>query len=235
MLEVEPLYKVKVDCIICENSFETSRMRPSFKKGVSTDSDFCIHYKDPEMNPDYYVVRVCPRCGYASTENFSTSITERQIQLFKEKVTDHWTWRDYSGQRTWEEALQTYQLALISAQIKQESDRIIASLLHHIAWFYRYKNKESEERRFLKHALDAYTKVYEYEGIDVNNARLMYLIGELHRRLENYHEAVQWFSRVVNDKKIVDAAMIAACREQWAVVSEQLRTSRSPDQTQENP
>lgn len=219
--EVEPLFQVKEECIQCKMSFHTSRVRPSFRKGISRDSDFCIHYKD-EVNPDYYVVRVCPFCGFAFTENFSKLMNDKQRQVFIEKLSQNWQQRDYGGERTWEEALRTYQLALICAQIKQESDRIIASLLHHIAWLYRYKNDWANEQRFLEHALDAYVKVYEIEEVDLNNARLMYLIGELNRRLKNYHAAVQWFSRVVNDKRIMDAGMIRACREMWAVTRENM-------------
>ncbi|MNP73509.1 hypothetical protein D3C76_1702310 [compost metagenome] len=50
----------------------------------------------------------------------------------------------------------------------------------------------------------------------------MYLIGELHRRVGDYNNAVKWFSRVINDKKIMDAAMIRASREQWAVLREDM-------------
>ncbi|MNP78330.1 hypothetical protein D3C76_1759170 [compost metagenome] len=55
-----------------------------------------------------------------------------------------------------------------------------------------------------------------------SDARLMYLIGELHRRTGNNNDAVKWFSRVINDKRIMDAAMIRACREQWALLREEM-------------
>ena len=48
--------------------------------------------------------------------------------------------------------------------------------------------------------------------------KLMFLIGELYRRLGEAKTAVKWFSRVVNDKKIVDAAMIRASRDMWQQV-----------------
>lgn len=223
---MEPLYKIKVNCLLCSAEFETSRVRPSFRKGKSTDSDFCVHYKDPELNPDFYVVRVCPGCGYAFTESFSERITESQKMEFYDRITANWTWKDYGGRRTPEEAMNAFKLALVSAQIKEESDRVVAGLLHHIAWLYRFQNDDENERRFLRFALDAYIKVYEYEGVDVNNARLMYLVGELHRRLGEYAEAVKWFGRVVNDKKIMDSAMIAKSREQWALASEQMQEER---------
>lgn len=227
-MEVVPLYQIKVNCIQCESSFQTSRIRSSFKKGGRRESDFYVEYK--ENNPNFYVVRVCPFCGFASTENFSEGITQSAKEQFYEKITSQWNQHDYGGERTWDEALQTFKLALVCAQIKQETDRIIAGILHHITWLYREKNNEEQEKRFLQFALESYIKVYEYEGIDLNNARLMYIIGDLHRRLGNYNDAVQWFSRVVNDKKIMDAAMIRACREQWAVVREEMQEQKEKEQ-----
>lgn len=56
----------------------------------------------------------------------------------------------------------------------------------------------------------------------MNNARLMYLIGELNRRMKHYGEAVKWFGRVINDKRINDAGMIRASREQWIVTREDM-------------
>ncbi|ULL18423.1 DUF2225 domain-containing protein [Paenibacillus sp. H1-7] len=217
---VEPLFQVKVECACCESAFQTSRVRPSFKKATHTDTDFCIHYK--ETNPDYYVVRICPYCGYASTENTSNVFTPAHKEAFYNKVAVNWQFKDYGGERSWDDAMYAYKLALLCAQIKNEKGRVVAGLLHHIAWLYRYKQDTEQERRFLQFALDAYTNVFETEGADLNNARLMYLMGELHRRLNQYKEAVKWFGRVINDKSIMDSAMIRACREQWAATREQM-------------
>lgn len=233
MAEVEPLYLIKVTCICCEQSFHTSRVRPSFRKTANTDTDFCVHYKT--INPDFYVVRVCPFCGFSFSENFSEHMTSKHKQLYFDKIGKSWNGLDLTGERDWNEAMQSYKLALLCAQIKGEKGRIVAGLLHHIAWLYRYKGNKEQENRFLEFALDAYVKVFETEGEDVNNARLMYLIGELHRRLANYQKAVLWFGRVINDKKIMDSAMIRACREQWVQTREDMLAARMelPDEMKE--
>ncbi|MCH1642632.1 DUF2225 domain-containing protein [Paenibacillus timonensis] len=219
-MELEPLYQIKVTCIHCQNEFSTSRVRPSFKRAVRTDTDFCGYYQ--KENPDYYVVRVCPSCGFASTENSVSRLTDRQNALFEEAIGSRFNKKSYGGHRDWDEALETYKLALICAQTIGETDRIIASLLHHIAWLYRYKNNGEQEKRFLEYSLEAYIRVYENEGVGGSDARLMYLIGELHRRVGKYNDAVKWFGRVINDKRIVDAAMIRASREQWALLREEM-------------
>lgn len=220
---VSPLFQIKVSCICCGHMFMTSRVRPSFKKSAGTETDFNILYK--VTNPEYYVVRVCPQCGFATTESFSDKLTTAQREEFENRVRINWVVRDYGGERTWEDALQSYKLALLCAQIKEEKVRLISGLLHHIAWLYREKKDVEQERRFLQFALDSYIQVYETEK-EINNARLMYLIGELNRRLNNYHEAVRWFSRVINDKSIMDSAMIRASREQWVVTREDMLNAR---------
>ncbi|WP_127570812.1 DUF2225 domain-containing protein [Paenibacillus xylaniclasticus] len=214
---MEPLYLSKVVCTCCEATFTTSRVRSTFKRRVKTDTDFCGYFKDG-INPEYYVVRVCPECGYAFTEHSKPHLTERQRADYWEKLGKRWNGRSYCGERNSVQALETYKLALLCAQIVDESIRVMASLLHHIAWLYRETQNVEQEQRFLRHALDAYIQVYETEGSELNDARLMYLIGELHRRTGRPNEAVRWFSRVVNDKRIIDAAMIKACREQWQAI-----------------
>ncbi|WP_059049441.1 DUF2225 domain-containing protein [Paenibacillus senegalimassiliensis] len=219
-MELEPLYQIKVTCSHCQNEFSTSRVRPSFKRASRTDTDFCSYYQ--KENPDYYVVRICPSCGFASTENSLERLNDRQKLKFQEAIGSRFSQRDYGGKRDWDTALETYKLALICAQTIGEKDRIIASLLHHIAWLYRYQSNREQEKRFMEFALEAYIRVFENEGVGGNDARLMYLIGELHRRVENYNDAVKWFARVINDKKIMDAAMIRASREQWALLREEM-------------
>ncbi|MFC0332842.1 DUF2225 domain-containing protein [Paenibacillus sepulcri] len=214
---MEPLYLTSVTCICCEAEYQSSRVRPSFKKASSRDSDFCAHFKS-EINPDYYVVRVCPKCGFASTENSAEQLSDAQKKLYYDRIGMHWVVRDYGGSRTQDQALECYKFALICAQVIGDKERVIAGILHHIAWIYRYKEQTEQELRFLRFALGAYVRVYETEGVDLNNAKLMFLIGELHRRLGEPIDAVRWFSRVVNDKKITDGSMIRASREQWQLL-----------------
>ncbi|MBT2291901.1 DUF2225 domain-containing protein [Paenibacillus albidus] len=221
MSDLIPLYSIKVQCCNCEHEFSTSRVRPSLKKASRRDADFCSYYKNE--NPDYYVVRVCPECGFASTENSADKLVDWQRKAFHEQVGKRWKPRSFGEQRSWEVALETYKLALLCAQSINDKDRIIASLLHHIAWLYRYEGQTEQEQRFLRYSLEAYIKVYERDGIGGNDARLLYLIGELNRRIGQFGDAVMWFSRLINDQKIMDAAMIRAAREQWALLREQMR------------
>lgn len=217
---MEPLFQIKVKCSCCDSSFQTSRVRPSLKKATKTDSDFCSYFKD--VNPDFYVVRVCPFCGFAFSENFRENLPDKMKKAFYDRVGSKWKHRDYGGVRTEEDAMECYKLSLLSAQITGEKDRVIAGLLHHIAWLFRYRGDIEQENRFLEYALDSYIKVFQTERESLSNARLMFLIGDLHRRLGKFNEAVKWFGRVIHDRSITDAAMIRSSREQWQNIREEM-------------
>lgn len=186
-----------------------------------------MYFKEGDENPEFYVVRVCPFCGFASTENSAPWLNGKQRKAIYENVTSVWKVKDYGGKRTPEDAMYTYKLALLCAQLIDERPRIVAGLLHHIAWLYRYQGDWENEQRFLRHALGEYIRVFELEGPEAKSSRLMFLIGELHRRLKEFPEAVRWFSRVINDKSIMDAGMIKACREGWAAVREEMANAQA--------
>ncbi len=222
---LQPLYESKQECICCGEVYASSRVRPSFKKTDRMDSDFCGYYKN-DINPDYYVIRVCPHCGFASTENGFKSLSDAQKDNYYKQAGANWKGRSYTGERNVEEALECYKLALLSAQATNAPERNIAALLHHIAWLYRYMQNKEQEQRFLNFALHSYIKVFEEESNAAVNARLMYMIGELYRRTSNDNEAVRWFSRVINTKEIMDGAMIAASRAQWQLIREEHEAKR---------
>lgn len=216
---MDPLYLSTADCPCCKSTFKITRVRPSFKNPSKTDTDFCGHYKNG-VNPDFYVIRVCPQCGYAFSENGAKQMTDEQKQRYHSEIGKHWSEQFFHGERTIDQALITYKRALFIAQLMKEDPRLIAGFLHHIAWLYRYMGQIEEEKRFLQFALEQYIIVFEHETNSDKNAKLLYMIGELNKRVGNYQEAVKWFSRVVNDQSIMDAGMIRASREQWKETAE---------------
>lgn len=222
---MKPLYQSQVDCPCCETNFEIAKVRPSFKRPSKFDTDFCGYYKHG-TNPDFYVVRICPHCGFSFTENGFEQLSDIQRKTYFNEIGKHWTVQYFHGERTIDQALVAYKRALMIGQLLKAPKQVVAGILHHIAWLYRYKKDEENEQKFLQFALECYISVYELEDNSDKNARLMYIIGELYNRTGQYSEAVQWFSRVINDKEIMDAGMIRASREQWKEIAEKLAEER---------
>jgi uncharacterized protein (DUF2225 family) len=211
---METLFQKTILCDQCNTQFVTSKVRSSAVRVIRSDTDYCSYYNG--YNPNFYDVRVCPNCGSASTEKFNTKFNEVSRDIFNDSVSKNWKIKDFGGERSWEDALQSYKLALVAAQIREERDLIVAQLCHRIAWLYRERELQKEESRFLEFALKSYMKAYVNERADFNIAKLMYLIGDLHARTGNNHEAINWFGKIVNDKNITDQSLIQMTRDRWS-------------------
>ncbi|OEF96492.1 DUF2225 domain-containing protein [Desulfuribacillus alkaliarsenatis] len=221
--QIEPIYQVSVTCPNCTFESKTSKVRSSFVKTKKTDTDFCIHYEGE--NPDFYLVRVCIACGYAYTDNFKFTTLGKQLQeRLNSIITQKWNNHDYGGRRTLKDAITVYKLALLCAQLTEQSDVIIGGLCFKLACFYRFKDNVEQEQRFLQYALDSYMNFFQNESnVNVNEAKMIYLMAEIQRRLGDYRGAVKWFDKVIKDKSITDVGIIRKSREQWQVARDQLR------------
>jgi len=71
-LNIEKYYERNLTCIYCTEPFTTFKLRSRFTTPYQIDSDFCQHFREKELNPYYYYVNVCPQCGYAFSEEFSS-------------------------------------------------------------------------------------------------------------------------------------------------------------------
>jgi uncharacterized protein (DUF2225 family) len=69
-----------------------------------------------------------------------------------------------------------------------------------IAWMNRLLDNSTQETLFLKQALEGFNNAYINEIFPIYGLQrdsLMYLLGELSRKLGNYQDALLWFSRTI--------------------------------------
>lgn len=215
-----PLYQVKVKCPVCGASFNTSRVRSKCCIVEGRDTDFCVYYK--EYNPMYYEVAVCRHCGYADMYSRFDEIDPEDAGIVRAKIEGKWNGRDFGGERTMEDALDSFKLALFCAQLRKGTPAgALASICMRLAWLYRIKGDAKEEKRFLAHALDQYMELYDRGRTPekMDEITLVYLIGELSRRLGKGKDAVVWFNRVVSHEMSKQKPLIVRmAREQWLLV-----------------
>jgi len=207
------LYTKNYTCPLCSKKFSTQKPRHSRLKLIKEHGDFFKEYES--INPSYYLVNVCNHCGYAYTDQFD-KLQPAQKEQLEEKVAENWHPRDYGGIRDDKMALEALKLAILCGQIQGVNYNILCTLLLHTAWIYRELKDDENEKRFLFLAKEYFLKLYQEDSSgDTDIAKLLYLLGELSRRLENYNEAVSWFSKLVSDKKTMDQKLINRAREQW--------------------
>ncbi len=208
------LYDHKVKCPLCGKNFTSPQVLSRYICIEKTDSDFCNHYSGP--NPMYYEVAVCPECGYAFTESHTALLGPAAAEMVK-KVLAELPKKDYNQVRDWQLALESFMLALKCLSVLEGRHSLVARLYLRVAWLYRYQQDTKNEEKYMTLALTNYKEAFRREKFDTRQElQLLYLIGELHNRLKNPKEAIQWFSRLTqHPEHRLMPAIVDKAREQW--------------------
>ncbi|HHU77192.1 MAG TPA: DUF2225 domain-containing protein [Firmicutes bacterium] len=197
-------------CLACGHDFKSPKVRRSKYVVSKVDTDFCTYYK--KENPLYYNVNICPVCGYGFTEGF-TEPGEKTKEELKNKIFKFNI--DFTGKRSIDLAILSYRRAIDCALLQRAKNILLAGLTLHTAWLYRFSGDGEPEKKYLAEALNYYKEAYERDTDVQNIGRMLYLMGDLSRRLGNDREAILFFTRVINDKSINDAGIIRMSRERW--------------------
>ncbi|MBO0588715.1 DUF2225 domain-containing protein [Sporosarcina sp. E16_8] len=218
-MEIRPFYDKKVACLYCKHNFTTTRIRSRFVRVSSHGSDFKPVYSDPEVNPIFYNVAVCPHCGFSFTDDFSPYFAPGTEKDIAERIASKWNERSFGAERTINEAIETYKLAYLSAMFKKEKVLTLAGLTLRVAWLYRDKGAEVEEKRFLTIARNFYNVSYsegDFAGTQMSETRVSYLIAELSWKIGDKDEAIKNFSRVLESQRTsTEPKIIEMAKERW--------------------
>ncbi|HWQ41221.1 MAG TPA: DUF2225 domain-containing protein [Desulfosporosinus sp.] len=227
MQPLEPFYEKKLTCVFCGTRFTSLRVRSRFAIPYQIDSDFCPHYRAGNYNPHFYFVNVCPECGFAFSEEFSDEFTKGTKEIIRVQITENWTKRNFGEVRDIQQALESYKLAILAGSLKKEKNTVLAGLCLRLAWLYRAEDNLEQEKRFLGLALNAYEEAFahsDFTGTSMTELKILFMIGELSRRLGQYKKAITYFSKIIQHKNAKDEQkMVKLAREQWRVVIEENR------------
>jgi uncharacterized protein (DUF2225 family) len=219
MTVLEPIYDKKFECMFCGEPFVSKKVRTRFVKVTRYDSDFLPFYEDEDANPILYHIQVCPACGFSFSADFSNYFPPGTRELITEKVTRSWVPHDFGGKRSINQAIQTYKLAIYCTTLKKEKHIVIAGLYMRIAWLCRMQQNSSQEERFMRLAVKEYDdSLYhgDFRGTQISEVKLLYLIAELSRRLNDKQKAVQYFSLVIEkQRESNETNIIEMAKERW--------------------
>lgn len=190
-------YDSKCECVNCKHQFKTTKVNRKAVKVVKTDTDFCTHYED--VNPTYYDVLVCPKCGMAFNKSFKNIPVYLKEEL-QDKYLSEIIVPNYCGERTIEDAIRATKLAYYAGTLVRERKLVTGNLLLKLAWYYRYLGDEDREMHFLKGAAVELNEALTNERTDdIEQGKLVFLIAELNLRSGNYTLARKWFSMLMTD------------------------------------
>jgi uncharacterized protein (DUF2225 family) len=191
-------------CPACSNEFEARIVRSVTHQGQ--DSDFFPHYLGENPLP-FFLVR-CPECSFCGyPEDYAPSMKEKnQIaavdikQILNQPI----------AKKLPEEALRFF----LAAKIYEQNERNpyhIGNLYLRGSWCCRLlENRKLEIEmqqlavRFLKKSVDRSTIINPD-----NRPIVIYLVGELYRRLEDKKAAREWFGTV--EEYVIDT------EQQWVL------------------
>lgn len=223
MEELQPLFGRNQECHLCKKSFVTMKCRSKFIKVDRYDTDFCPIYNEDSVNGLLYNIFVCPSCGYSFSSDFSGYFPPGTKDAITENITNKWVPFDFGNERSTKEAIRAYKLAAYTATLKKEKYVVIAGLYLRIAWLYRSQGKALEQR-FMELAFHNYYQSFsrdDYRGTQVSDVRILYLLGELARRIGNEETAVHYFSKVIESRKrTVETKLIEMAQERWKEIRE---------------
>lgn len=199
MAEYKTIYNSHIECPVCNNNIEYTKIRSKTIRLLKQDSDFCPYYEGE--NPLFYEAIICSECGYGAHITNFQNINKYERARVKEKITKKWTKRNFSGHRDIEKALEAFKIVLLNLNDMKAPKSEMAKICMRLAWLYRYKNEEKTEKKFMEHALNNYMDAYSQEDLTaegkLDQYTCLYIIGELCKRLGHYEESVQWLSRLI--------------------------------------
>lgn len=199
---LNPLYDKKIVCLCCEKEFTSKQVRSSTTRVIKQDRDYCTYYSGE--NPLFYDAFVCPHCGFAFTQSFS-KLTPRKKEIIEKEYFEKLPFvPDLCQKREIHHALQAYKWTAYTSYLVKEDPIITGNLFLRIAWLYRYQEKTEQEKRYLEIALRFYEKAYAKGNSEdiMNEHKLLFLLGDLYTRLDDYHKASKVFSMLLADQSV---------------------------------
>ena len=143
---------------------------------------------------------ICNSCGYAAMKSDFEKLKSHKKELVLSNVTPKWKPREYPDILDEKLAIERYKLALLNAVLINLPDSTKAMISLKIAWMNRLLDDTTQETLFLRQALEGFNDAYIKEIFPIYGLQrdsLMYLLGELNRKLGNYQNALLWYSKTI--------------------------------------
>lgn len=228
------LYDCEVTCPVCDNDFKARAVKTSAARILKRDSDSFIIFD--VINPYFYDVWVCDKCGYAAMKRDFNKIRDSEIDLVKEKIRPKWQPRSYPDVYDVNVAIERFKLSLLNYYVIDAKASKKAMNCLKLAWMYRILEDSENEAVFLRQALEGFNYAYFNEAFPLYNMdkfTSMYIIGELNRRLGNNDESLKWFSQVITTHG-VSSKLKDRSRQQRDLIKEAEQLEKGVDELNNN-
>ncbi|MBR2518838.1 MAG: DUF2225 domain-containing protein [Selenomonadaceae bacterium] len=205
-------------CPICEKNFRI--VKPKMRLNVEKrDLDYCVHYKD--FDPYLYTVFTCEHCGFAADEKrFSTPIPNKIKESLREFLKQNDMKLPFIEERTVEDALALFELAILFSELTDHSKGRQAILNLNAAWLCRCEGLADKERDLMEQAAENFAVALDNERWPINGITLetaTYLCAAIHFMIGDYDKATSWLSKIMNNSNLRASApkLFEQARDMW--------------------
>ncbi|MCR4675218.1 MAG: DUF2225 domain-containing protein [Lachnospiraceae bacterium] len=214
--ESDYLLEKEHTCPVCDAKFKTLLVKTGRAKRIGQEFD--LRPRHEGIDTVKYDVIACPECGYAAMTKTFEPLSNTQIKWIREQVGANFQ-PDNKEDRTtytYEEAIDRYKLALVSAMVKRVKLSEKAFICLKISWLRRAQYKEMPEVSkedlaaksavreemlgFYKQAYEGFTQAMSKEtppfyGMDSNT--LEFMIANMAIYFKDYDTALKLVSRLI--------------------------------------
>jgi len=196
------IYAKKFHCPVCEVDFESFVAKDSKLRRVTTEYDLRPVYAPIE--PMFYDVIVCDKCGYAAYRDSFDIIGALHIKRISEEISPNFKPTPYPKEPTIDEAIARHKLVLLNSIVKKSKDGERAYVCMKLTWLYRIKGDAENEKTFANLACEGFTKALAEEHsppAGLPESTVLYLIAAFSVFLEDYARAVRVLSDIITSPK----------------------------------
>ncbi|MEW6446697.1 MAG: DUF2225 domain-containing protein [Bacillota bacterium] len=227
--EESQFYTKHYTCAFCGTGFPSLVVKSKNVRLVKTDSDFCPHYRT--VNPLFYEVAVCPKCGYAFNEEMQKKLNDRERANLAKRLPEIRKPLRFDGVRNLSLAVESFRAAIACLEAVEGKRLLLGKLYLKVAWLYRTSGNEAEERGYTEKALWYLDEAYRTEhsadpSLELN---LLYLLGDLSFRLGLDDAAARWFNKILtHPKRSANPGILNRTRDRWYDIRQKQKEKGKP-------
>lgn len=214
--EEGPFYTKHYTCTFCGTKFPSLVVKSKNVRLIKTDSDFCPYYRT--INPLFYEVVVCPKCGYAFNHEVPKKLNDRERANLAQRLPEIRKSSRFNGERDLSQAVDSFIAAIACLEAMGGKRLLLGKLYLKVAWLYRSADNEAEERGYIEKALWYLDEAYRTENSADPSLELtlLYLLGDLSFRLGLDDVAARWLSKILtHPKRSANPGIVSRTRDRW--------------------
>ena len=219
--EKKLLFRKKIKCPCCEESFEDLRTLNSKLRRLESDDDLRPRFQN--IDSLKYGVTSCPYCGYSAPWKNFDSLSKLEKYKLVEKVCSQFVEREPNTEDTWgyDTAIEQYKLAMLCAMIMEKEISNQAYICLQLSWLLRGKIEEMEaegtltesqkesmkkdEDNYYRRAYDGLVKASLQEDFPIcgmDQPTFYYLLAVISFKYDEYEDALRYCGLIVQERSV---------------------------------